>query len=119
MLAVASELALTELLLSGCTTTADHHYVFPPPRKRHRYSGGGRPPPGHTHRTDPRIHGSSVEDGGLPPANVVQSCDTILNDSERVIGTHHEVGPGAMIQIALAPALRFRSALESCAKQRT
>ena len=49
----------------------------------------------------------SVEDGGLPPANVVQSCDTILKDSERVIGTHHEVGPGAMIQIALAPCSPF------------
>ena len=27
-ISISSELALTEMLLSGCTTAADHHYVF-------------------------------------------------------------------------------------------
>ena len=46
-------------------------------------------------------------DGGLPPQSTVQDPDVILADSERLITTHHERGPGAMVQIGLAPCSPF------------
>jgi len=49
----------------------------------------------------------SEEDGGLPPVGVVQTAETILEDSRRLVKTHHETGPGAMIQVALAPCSPF------------
>jgi 8-oxoguanine deaminase len=49
----------------------------------------------------------SQRDGGLPPDSVVQDEDTILADSERVVGQHHQRGEDAMVQIALAPCSPF------------
>ena len=49
----------------------------------------------------------SVEDGGLPPASVVQDGDTILADSERVIDAFHDAKEGAYVRIALAPCSPF------------
>ena len=107
-LAVATELALTELLLSGCTTTSDHHYLYPK---------------GLEEAVDIQVsvatqigmrvtltRGSmdlSQKDGGLPPDSVVQETDEILADSERVARRFHQSGPGAMVQIALAPCSPF------------
>jgi len=100
--------AMSELLLSGCTTTSDHHYVFPA---------------GLEHAVDIEVavarklglrvlltRGSmnrSQRDGGLPPDSVVQDEDTILADSERVVAGFHERGDDAMVQIALAPCSPF------------
>lgn len=101
-------LALTELLLSGCTTAADHHYLFPQGLEsaidieaEEAASLGIRVT---------LSRGSmdlSEKDGGLPPDSVVQDKDEILADSERLIGRYHDRSDGAMTQIALAPCSPF------------
>ncbi len=105
---IATRLALTELMMSGVTTTSDHHYVFP----------AGLDDAMDIQVEEARKLGMrmtvtrgsmnlSQKDGGLPPDSVVQDHDTILADSERVIGKYHERGAGAQIQIALAPCSPF------------
>ena len=105
---VATRLAMAELLLSGCTTSVDHHYVFPAGLEQAIDIQAEE-----ARRLSMRAvltRGSmnlSEEDGGLPPVGVVQSADAILEDSRRLVETHHEAGPGAMVQIALAPCSPF------------
>jgi 8-oxoguanine deaminase len=100
--------AMSELLLSGCTTTTDHHYVFPA-----GLEDAVDIEVAVARRLGLRVlltRGSmnlSQRDGGLPPDGVVQDEDTILADSERVVAKHHERGENAMVQIALAPCSPF------------
>lgn len=105
---VSTELALAELMLSGCTLASDHHYVF----------------------TDAIANAIDIQmdvaeslgmrvmltrgsmsrgesQGGLPPDRVVQSPDAILADSERLIKRYHQQEPLAMRQLALAPCSPF------------
>jgi 8-oxoguanine deaminase len=108
MLAVATELALSELLLSGCTTASDHHYLFPSQLENAIDIQAEE-----AQKLGMRVvltRGSmslGESDGGLPPQSVVQSDDEILSDSERVIKTYHDSAEGAMTQIALAPCSPF------------
>ena len=107
-LELATQVALTELLLSGCTTAADHHYLFPD---------------GLENAIDVQVEATrklgmramltrgsmslGEADGGLPPQQTVQEGEVILADSQRLIHSYHERGAGAQIQIALAPCSPF------------
>ena len=101
-------IGLAELALGGCTTSMDHLYVHP--------AGGGdliTAEISAARELGMRFHATrgsmsrSQKDGGLPPDSVVQDDDTILADSERLVGQHHERGADAMIQVALAPCSPF------------
>ncbi|MEH6717612.1 MAG: 8-oxoguanine deaminase [Aurantimonas endophytica] len=101
-------LALTELLMSGCTTATDHHYLFPQGFENAIDIEAEEAAALGIRMTLTR--GSmnlSQKDGGLPPDNVVQDEDEILADSERLIGRWHDRSEGAMTQMALAPCSPF------------
>src|ERR1700690_3318063 len=107
-LSLGVTVAMSELLLSGCTTTTDHHYVFPAGLEdavdievavANRLGVRELLTRGSMNR--------SKRDGGLPPDSVVQDEDTILADSERVVARHHQRGEDSMVQIALAPCSPF------------
>jgi len=110
---LATRLALTELVLSGCTTAVDHHYVFPAGLENAIDIQMEE-----AERLGLRVvlcRGSmdlSVEDGGLPPKAVTQDIDTILADCERLVGRWHRSGDGAMTQVALAPCSPFSVSAE-------
>lgn len=107
-LELATTAALAELLLSGCTTAADHHYLFP-----NGLEEGIDVQVDVVRRLGMRAtltRGSmslGESDGGLPPQQTVQDAETILADSERLVGAYHERGEGARVQIGLAPCSPF------------
>jgi len=105
---VAARVGLGELLLTGCTTSTDHLYLFPR---------------GHERLIDAEIRAArdlgirfhptrgsmsrGKSQGGLPPDDVVQDEDVILEDSRRLIREYHDPRPRAMTRIALAPCSPF------------
>jgi cytosine/adenosine deaminase-related metal-dependent hydrolase len=104
----AARTGLAELALSGCTTVFDHHYVFPRGR-----TGLIEAEVQAARELGVRIVASrgsmdlGVSDGGLPPDELVEDIDSVLADTERLAGELHEHGPGARVQIAVAPCSPF------------
>jgi cytosine/adenosine deaminase-related metal-dependent hydrolase len=105
---VSAWIGLVELALSGCTTSTDHLYVHP--------AGAGDLLSAEIAAAvdlGMRFHptrGSmslSIKDGGLPPDDVVQDHDVILDESARAIAKHHDRSHGAMVRVALAPCSPF------------
>jgi cytosine/adenosine deaminase-related metal-dependent hydrolase len=98
---------LAELLLSGCTTVFDHHYVFP-----HGQAGLLEAEIQAARELGVRIvaaRGSmdlGESEGGLPPDDLVEDREHVLDETRRAAELH-EPGPGAFVQVAVAPCSPF------------
>ena len=103
----AARTGLAELALSGCGTVFDHHYLFP-----HGADGLIDAEVQAARELGVRIVASrgsmdlGESDGGLPPDSTVEPIDRILADTQRLAALH-EPGPGARVQIAVAPCSPF------------
>jgi 8-oxoguanine deaminase len=105
---LATRLALTELLLSGCTCVSDHQYLFPAGLEDAIDIQAEEAQAVGLRMTLTRGSMSlSQKDGGLPPDSLVQDDDAILADCARVLARYHDTSPGAMLQVALAPCAPF------------
>jgi cytosine/adenosine deaminase-related metal-dependent hydrolase len=103
---ISTQTALSELALSGCTTASDHLYLFPNGSKLDDEVAAAS-------EIGLRLHASrgsmslGESKGGLPPDSVVDTEESILKDSQRLIQKYHDAKPGAMVQIVLAPCSPF------------
>ncbi len=103
---VSTTVGLAELALSGCTTAFDHLYLFPNGSSLDDQIEGAEP-------VGIRLVASrgsmslGESQGGLPPDDIVEDEDLILEDSIAMIDRHHDPAPGAMTRVALAPCSPF------------
>ncbi|MEV0820301.1 8-oxoguanine deaminase [Nonomuraea rubra] len=109
----AATAGLSWLALSGCTTTSDHHYIFPKGRgdllaaeiEAARAVGlRFHPARGSMDRGQSK--------GGLPPDEVVEELDDILNATAEAVDAYHDPSFSSMVRVAVAPCSPFSASAE-------
>jgi len=106
MVQVSTQVAMAELLLSGCTTTSDHHYIFPDGVRLDDQIEAAA-------EVGMRFHAArgsmSVGEsaGGLPPDHLVEREEAILADTQRLIETYNDNGRYSRLRVVAAPCSPF------------
>ena len=102
----STQLALTELLLSGCTTSSDHHYLWHNGARLDDQFAAA-------HEIGVRFHGArgsvslGESKGGLPPDWMTEKEINILAECRRLVEEYHDAARFSMRRVVIGPTSPF------------